>query len=168
MHFVFFRGTILSLLTFLQIKDGGRTFRGEPILQNWWIIWSLIVYFSFKHFMDPNRSSFIKIPCILHDSEVLFSEFLKRTNFAIVFSPEIVQNHWIVWSPIVYFNFKSFKDPNSPSWSFIRFQCILQDSGVLFSEFWYFYILKRGNKFLAGTNSAESLSYLLSPSVLQF
>ena len=29
MHFVFFRGTILSLLTFLQIKDGGRTFRGN-------------------------------------------------------------------------------------------------------------------------------------------
>ena len=53
----------------------------------------------------------------------------------------ILQNVWIVWFPLLYFNFKSFLDPNSSS--FIRFQSILHDSGVLFSESWNFYKLKR-------------------------
>ena len=42
----------------------------------------------------------------------------------------ILQNVWIIWSPLPYFNFKSFQDPNSSS--FIAFQCILPDSGVPF------------------------------------
>ena len=42
----------------------------------------------------------------------------------------ILQNVWIIWSPLLYFNFKSFPDPNSSS--FIAFQCILHDSGVRF------------------------------------
>ena len=63
----------------------------------------------------------------------------------------IFQKDWIIWSLILYFNFKSFTNQNSLS--FIRFQCILHDSGVLFSESWNFYKLKRvdlisgGNQF---------------------
>ena len=53
----------------------------------------------------------------------------------------ILQKVWIIWSPLLYFNFKSFRDANSSS--FIRFQCILHDSGVLFSDSWNFYKLKR-------------------------
>ena len=55
----------------------------------------------------------------------------------------ILQKVWIIWSPLLYLNFKSFVDPDSSS--FIRFQCILHDSGVLFSESWNFYKLKRGD-----------------------
>ena len=36
-----------------------------------------------------------------------------------------------LFGPLLYFNFKSFKDPNSLS--FIRFHCILHDSVVFFS-----------------------------------
>ena len=55
----------------------------------------------------------------------------------------ILQKVWIISSPLVYFNFKSFMDPNSSS--FIRSQCILHDGGVLFWKSWNFFKLKRGD-----------------------
>ena len=55
----------------------------------------------------------------------------------------ILQKVWIIGSAFLYFNFKSFMEPNSLS--FIRFQCILHDWGVLFSECWSFYKFKMGN-----------------------
>ena len=55
----------------------------------------------------------------------------------------------IIWSTILYFNFKSLKDPNcSP---FVRFECILFDSGVTFSNFWNFYKLKEED-LISGVN----------------
>ena len=55
----------------------------------------------------------------------------------------ILQKVWIICSRLVYFYFKNFLDPNSLS--FIRFQCILHDSGVLFSGYWNFHKLKKGH-----------------------
>ena len=52
----------------------------------------------------------------------------------------ILQNVSIIWSPLLYFNFKSLLDPNSSS--FIRFQWILYDSRVLVSGFSILYKLK--------------------------
>ena len=75
MHSAWFRKTFLRVVKFLQIKEGGSNFWGQPILQKAWIIWSPIVYFNFKSFMDPNVLVFIRFQCILHDSGVLFSEF---------------------------------------------------------------------------------------------
>ena len=75
MYSAWFRSTFLRVLKFLQIKEGGPNFWGEPILQKVWIIWSSLLYFNFKSFMDPNSSSFIRSQCILHDWVVLFSEF---------------------------------------------------------------------------------------------
>ena len=40
MDFPWFGSTFLTVLKFLQIKDGGPNLLGEPILQNVWIIWS--------------------------------------------------------------------------------------------------------------------------------
>ena len=74
MHSAWFRSTFFRVLKFLQIKEGGPNFWGEPILQNVWIIWSPLLYFNFKSFLDPNSLSFIRFQCILHDSGVLFSE----------------------------------------------------------------------------------------------
>ena len=74
MHSAWFGSTFLRVLKFLQIKEQGPNFWGEPILQKVWIIWSPLLYFNFKSFMDPNSSSFIRFQCILHDSGVLFSE----------------------------------------------------------------------------------------------
>ena len=170
MHSAWFRSTFLRVLKFLQIKEGGPNFWGEPILQNVWIIWSPLLYFNFKSFMDPNSSSFIRFQCILHDSGVLFSEFLKfqnlkrgRLNF---WTQPILQNRWIIWSPRLYFSIKSFKHPNS--FSFIRFQCILHDSGVIFWEFSNFQKLKRGHLILGETNFAERLNYLVLLAVFRF
>ena len=56
----------------------------------------------------------------------------------------LLKNSWIVWSPLLYFSFKSFKDPNSLP--FIRFQCFLHNSGVLFSLYSTFGKLKRGHQ----------------------
>ena len=74
MHSAWFRSTFLRVLKFLQIKEGGATFWGQPILQKVWIIWSPLLYLNFKSFVDPNSLSFIRFQLILHDSGVLFSE----------------------------------------------------------------------------------------------
>ena len=55
----------------------------------------------------------------------------------------ILQKAWMIWYPLLYFNSKSFVDPNSLP--LITSQCILHDWGVLFSESWNFYKLKRGD-----------------------
>ena len=114
---------LFSLLKFLQIKEGAPNFLGGTILQNGGIIWSTLLYFNFKSFKNPNSSSFIRFHCILHDSGEPFSDFssfykLKRGGL-ISWGEAILQNGWIIWSTLLYFNFKSFKDPNSLS--FITF-----------------------------------------------
>ena len=134
MHIVWFRSTSLRVFKFLQIKEGVPNFWGEPILQNVWIIWSLLLYFNFKSFLDPNSSPFISFQCILYDSEVLLSGFsnfykLKRGDL-ISGGNQFCRMSELFGPPLLYFNFKSFPDPNSSS--FIAFQCTLHDSGVLF------------------------------------
>ena len=129
---------------------------------------SLFLCFNLKSFKDPNSLSFIRFHCILHDLVVLFSllKFLQIKEGAPNFlGGTILQNSGIIWSTLLYFNFKSFKNPNSSS--FIRFHCILHDSGEPFSDFSSFYKLKRGGgaNFLGGSNSAERLNYLVHPSV---
>ena len=85
MHSSWLRSTFLRVLKFLQIKEGGPNFWGEPILQKVWIIWFLVLCLNFKSFTDPDSSSLIRFKCILHDSGVVFSEpwnfyKLKRRN----------------------------------------------------------------------------------------
>ena len=126
-----------------------------------------LLYFTFRNLKGPNSSSLIRFQCILDDSAVLFSIFwnflkLKRGDL-ISWGEPILQNSWIIWSPLLYFNFRSLKDPNSLS--FIRFQCILHDSAVLFSVFWNFLKLNRGVLISWGNNSAERLIYLVPPTV---
>ena len=147
MHSTRLRSTFLIFFKFPQIKEGGPNFLGETILQNSWIIWSPLLYFYFKNLRDPNSSSSSRFQCILHDSAVLFSvfsNFLKLKMAELISWREpILQNRWIIWSPLVYFNFKNLSHPNSLSSS--RFQCILHDSAVLFSVFSNFLNLKRGD-----------------------
>ena len=99
------------------------------ILQKVWIIWFPLQYFNFKSFMDPNSSSLIRFQCILRDSGSTFLRVFKflhikhgGPNF---WGEQILQNVWIIWSPLLFSNFKSFLDPNS--WSLIRFQHILNE-----------------------------------------
>ena len=75
MYSAWLRSTFRRVLKFVQIKEGGPNFWGEPILQNVWIIWSPLLYFNFKSFLDPNSSPFISFQCILYDSGVLLSGF---------------------------------------------------------------------------------------------
>ena len=75
MHSAWWRNTFLRVLKVLQVKELGPDFCGEPIWQRVWIIWSPLLYFNFKSFMDPNSLSFIRSQCILHEWVVLFSEF---------------------------------------------------------------------------------------------
>ena len=83
---------------------------------------------------------------VIHDSGVLSEESwnlykLKRGGPNFLWEP-ILQNVWIMCSALLFFNFESFLDPNSSS--FISFQCILHDSGVLLSGFSNLYKLSRG------------------------
>ena len=60
-------------------------------------------------------------------------------NFCVV---AILQKVWIIWSPFLYFNLKTFKDQNS--FSFVTFQSALYDSEELLSDFWNLCKLKSG------------------------
>ena len=88
----------------------------------------------------------------LHDSGVLFAEswnFYKLKRGRLISGGNQFCRKSEFRSLHLYFNFKSLMDPNSLS--FIRFQCILYDSGVPFSESWNFYKLKRGH-LISGVN----------------
>ena len=74
MHCAWFRSAFLRALIFLQIKDGGANLWWEPVLQNVWIIWSPLLYFNSKSFMEPNSLSLIRFLCIGHDTGVLLKE----------------------------------------------------------------------------------------------
>ena len=140
MHSSWFISTFFRVFKFLQISEGGPSFWHEPILQKVWIIWPPsppLLYVNFKSFMDNFSSSFIRFQCIPHDSGVLFADSwnlykLKRGD--LLSGGNQFCRKWDICSPFLYFNFKSFTEPNSSS--FIRFQCILHDSGVHFSESW--------------------------------
>ena len=71
-------------------------------------------------------------------------KFLQIKEWAPNFWEEpILQNVWIIWSPLLYFNLKSSVDPNSSS--FIIFQSTVYEWGRLFLESWNFYKLKKGD-----------------------
>ena len=74
MHCAWFGNTFLRAFEFLAIKVWELNFWGKLILENVWIIWSSLLYFNFKSFLDPNSSWFITFQCILHDSGVRYSE----------------------------------------------------------------------------------------------
>ena len=74
MYCAWYRSTSLSVYKFVQIKEGRPNFWGGPILQNVWIIWSPLLYFSLKSSMDPHTFSFVRFQSILHESGRLFSE----------------------------------------------------------------------------------------------
>ena len=151
-------------MTFLQIKEGDLISGGEPILQKVWIIWSPLLYLYFKSFMHRNSSSLIRFQCILHNSGVLFSEsqnlYKLKTGGPNFWGEPILGRVWIICRPLLYFNFKSFMEPNSSS--FIRFQCLLHDAEVVFSESWNFSKLKTGD-LLAGPNQFCRMSELFGP-----
>ena len=88
-------------------------------------------------------------------------EFLNIKKVGSAFWGEpILQNVWIIWYPLLKFNFNSFLDPNSSS--FIRFQCVLHDSGVIFSNSWNFCKLRRGDLISRGTQFCRK-SELFNP-----
>ena len=132
-----FTSTFLNFLKFPQIKEGGTNFLVEPILQNGWILWSPFFYFNFRNLKHPNSSSFIRFQWVLHDSPTVLSIFwnflkLKRGDVISWWEP-ILQNGWIILSPLLYFNFRNLRDSNSSG--FIEVQWVPIDSPVLFSIF---------------------------------
>ena len=72
----------------------------------------------------------------------------------------ILQNVWIIWSPLLFSNFKSFLDRNSLS--FIRFQSILHEWRRLSSQSWNFLKLKRED-LISGENQFCRMSDLFCP-----
>ena len=146
MHSAWFRSAFLKVLKFLQIKEEGSNFWAGTILQKIWTIWSPVLHYNFKNFRDANSFSFIRFQCIFY---VIFYEKLLSGfwNFCKLEKGNLISGGKIIWIisppyPLVYLNFKSFKDLNFLS--FIRLQWILLDLGVIFSCFGNFYKLKRG------------------------
>ena len=137
----------------------------RAILKNSWIIWSPHLYFNFKTFKDPNSSSFIRFQFVLYDSEEFLSYFwnfykLKRWDLISGGKQFCIEPELFV-SPIYISIFQSFIDQNSSS--FVRFQWILHDSGVLFSESSNFYRLKRRDLISGGNQFCRKSELFVPP-----
>ena len=104
---------------------------------------SLLLYFNFKIFKEPNSLSFIRFQCTLHDSGVLFSESLNFSNLRgggggpNYWREEILQNKSVISSLFLYFYFRSSKDPKSSLLN--KLHSILHYSWLLSSDSWNFY-----------------------------
>ena len=147
MHSAWFRSNFLRLSKFPQIKEGAPNFLGTTNSAETLKYLVPLLYFNFKSLKNPDSSSFIRSQSFLHHSGEPFSDL---SNFPKLKSGDLIslgqrtlQNGWIIWSPLLYLNFKSFNDPNSSS--LIRFQRILHDSGIIFSDFSNFRKLQRGD-----------------------
>ena len=148
---------------FLILKRADQISWRAPILQNSWIIWSLLLYFNIRNLKDRNSSSFMRCECILHDSGVIFSAFwsflkLKRGDLSSWGGNQICRTAEL-FGPLLYLNFRNMKDPNSLS--FIRYQCIIHDSAIFFYIFWNVHKLNRGNQFFR-TTELFSPSFFIS------
>ena len=146
---------------FCKLRRGDQISGENQFRKNSELFGSHLLYFNFRSSKYLFSSSFIRFQCILQDSGVLFLKYLQikegRPNF---WWEKILQKVWIIWSPLLYFNFKSFMEPIFLS--FITFQCILHDSFVLFSESWNFYKLKRVD-LISGWNQFCTKSELFGP-----
>ena len=133
-------------MKFPHINDRGPNFVEKPFLENGWIICSLLLYYDLESFKDPNSSSLIRFKFSLHDSIVLFLSFLKvpqtKEGGPNCLGELILENSQIIWSLLLYYNLKKFKDPNSLS--FNRFEFIVHDSAVLFFKFFEISRTERG------------------------
>ena len=136
MHSTWFSSTFVSFLKFSQINEGGPNFLGNqfcrtaelfgpPFCISIWEIWGTQIL---RHSVDFNAFYMI---------QQYFVSFLKffqiKEGGPNSLGEPILQNGWIIWSPLLYFNLRNLRDPNSSSFS--RFQCILHDSAVLLSVF---------------------------------
>ena len=87
------------------------------------------------------------------------STFLRFLKFVQIKEGEAILQK-VFWFPLLYFNFKSFLDSSFSL--FIRFQCILHDSGVRFSDIWNFSKLRKGDLISSG-NQFYRKSELFGP-----
>ena len=96
------------------------------------------------------RSTFLKVLKLLQMKE-------EGPNF---WWQPLLQKVWIIWSLLLHFNSKSFKCEISSS--FIRFQSIPHDSGVLLSESSNFYKWKSSDV-ISGESEFCGMSELFNP-----
>ena len=146
---IWFTSTFFNFFKLPQVKEGRPNFLvGTNSAERLnYLVPPPILYFYSRNLKHPNSWSFIRYQWVLHDSPVLFTIFsncfkLKRGDLISWWEP-ILQKGWIIWSYLLYSNFRNLKHSNSLS--FIRFQWVLHDSPVLVSIFWNFFKLKRGD-----------------------
>ena len=106
--------------------------------------------------MDAKSLSFIRFQCILLESGVPFSDFwnfckLKRENL-ISGGNQFCRKSELFGPPLLYFNFKSFKDPNSLSYMrtllFFRWYIVLSYLSVPWESLIVFLLKDAGDSLL--------------------
>ena len=89
-------------------------------------------------------------------------KFLQTKEGGLNFWGELIlKKDWIIWASLLYFNFKTLKDPDSSS--FIRFQWVLYNSEELLSDFWNFYKLNRGDQISGGWPTLQKVWIICPP-----
>ena len=167
MHSIWLSRYFLIFSKIHQIKEGGRNFFGGTNSAEW--LNSLVPTTLFQIWKFERAKFFVIHWISVHSTWFTsslwrFWNFLKlRTEDLISLGEAILQNGWIISFPLLYFNFRSLKDPNSLL--FIRFQCILHHSVVLFSGFWNFLKLKTGDLISWGEPILQNSWIIKSPLV---
>ena len=95
----------------LKIKRGDLAPCREPILQNDWIIWPLLLSLDFKNLKNTCSMSFISFQCIILYHSSHLNAFYSSGLLIFLKFPQIkegdlfswgepaLQNDWIIWSP---------------------------------------------------------------------
>ena len=142
----------------------------EPILQKVSIIRSGLLYFNFKTFMDPNYWSFNRFKCILVDSAVSFQEswsFYKLKRRDLISGKSGLFGAQPPPLPfLLYFNFKTSKDPNS--FLFITISMHSEWSRSTFVRALKFLPIKGGGDLISGVNHLCRKSELFVLHLLYF
>ena len=165
MHSAWLRSTFLGVLKFLQIKlwdliSGGNQFcRKSEVFAHPPSCIRILKVLRTEFFL-----SLVRFQGILLDSRIAFSDFWK---FLQIEKGDLISggNQFCRKSVL-------FDPPFSTSllkvlWTQILCH-LLELRKKVFSDFWNFYKLKRGGLISGGTNSEESLIYLVPHSVFQF
>ena len=102
---------------FPQIQEGGPNFLGVTNSAERLNYFVPLLCFNFKNLKDLNSASFIRFQHFLRDAALLFSVFQTFLKFnrghLISLGEPILENGWIIFSPLLYLMFKNLKGPNS-------------------------------------------------------
>ena len=149
MHYISLRRAFLRHLGFLEIKEGDLITGWTQFCRNFGLLDSPYCVSILEVLRTKTELHSLDLSAFCTIQEYLFKTMEVSTT--------IPRKVWIIWSHLLYFSFKSFKDLYSSS--FIRFQRHLLDWVVSFTDLCIFYKLKRGDLISGGKEFCQKSEF---------